>query len=93
MLVLSRKVGERIVIPEYRLAITIVAIEGNKVRLGISAPPEVAVHREEVWRQIEQERMEGRPSDRPVAATNVEERADPFFITVFHDGGASHDES
>ena len=33
MLVLSRKVGERIVVPEYRLSITIVAIEGSKVRL------------------------------------------------------------
>ena len=93
MLVLSRKVGERIVIPEYRLTITIVAIEGNKVRLGISAPPEVAVHREEVWRQIEEERMEGKPSDRRVATEIVNKRSDPFFITVFHDGGVSHDES
>jgi carbon storage regulator len=91
MLVLSRKVGERIVVPEYRLTITIVAIEGNKVRLGISAPPEVTVHREEVWRRIEQERMEG--SDRPMATEIVDNHADPFFITVFHDGGASHDES
>ena len=91
MLVLSRKVGERIVIPEYRLTITIVAVEDNKVRLGISAPPEVAVHREEVWRRIEEERMEG--SDRPVATEIVNQRANPFFITVFHDGGAGHDES
>jgi carbon storage regulator len=93
MLVLSRKVGERIVVPEYRLTITIVAIEGNKVRLGISAPPEVAVHREEVWHQIERERMQGTLSDRRVAAEIVTKRADPFFITVLHDGGAGHDES
>jgi carbon storage regulator len=49
MLVLSRKVGERIVVPEYELAISVVAVEGNRVRLGISAPAEIAVYREEVW--------------------------------------------
>jgi carbon storage regulator len=58
MLVLSRKVGERIVIPECNLGITVVAIEGNKVRLGLSAPPEIAVYREEVWFQIEEEQAE-----------------------------------
>jgi carbon storage regulator len=90
MLVLSRKVGERIVVPEYRLSITIVAIEGSKVRLGISAPPEVAVHREEVWRQIQEGQVEGRFSGHP-RATKVEKGADPFFITVFHDGGDNHE--
>jgi len=90
MLVLSRKVGERIVVPEYHLSITIVAIEGSKVRLGISAPPDVAVHREEVWRQIQEEQVEGRFSGRP-GATKVEKRAEPFFITVFHDGGDTHE--
>jgi carbon storage regulator len=49
MLVLSRKLGEQIVVPSLDLAVTVVAIEGNKVRLGISAPPEVAVYREEIW--------------------------------------------
>jgi len=58
MLVLSRKVGERIVIPECNLGITVVAIEGNRVRLGLSAPPDVAVYREEVWFQIEEELAE-----------------------------------
>jgi carbon storage regulator len=58
MLVLSRKVGQRIVIPECNLGITVVAIEGNRVRLGLSAPPDVAVYREEVWCQIEEEQAE-----------------------------------
>jgi len=49
MLVLSRKLGERILVPDCELAVTIVAIEGNKVRVGISAPDDVAVCREEVW--------------------------------------------
>ena len=52
MLVLSRKLGERIVVPQCELAVTVVGIEGNKVRLGISAPTDVGVYREEVWQQI-----------------------------------------
>ena len=52
MLVLSRRLGERIVVPHCRLTVTVVAIDGNAVRLGFSAPPEVAVHREEIWQQL-----------------------------------------
>ena len=50
MLVLTRKVGEKIVIAE-TVQVTVVAITGNKVRLGIEAPKEVTVDREEVHRQ------------------------------------------
>jgi carbon storage regulator len=48
MLVLSRKPGERIVVPCCELVITVVSVQGNRVRLGISAPADVAVYREEV---------------------------------------------
>lgn len=48
MLVLSRKVGEKIVISD-NIFIELVEIRGDKVRLGIVAPIEVQVHREEVW--------------------------------------------
>jgi len=49
MLVLSRKLGERIVVPQCELELTVIAVEGGTVRLGISAPAEVGVFREEVW--------------------------------------------
>ena len=49
MLVLSRKLGQRILVPECELTVSILAIEGNGVRVGISAPDDVAVYREEVW--------------------------------------------
>jgi carbon storage regulator len=52
MLVLSRKLGQRILVPHCELAVTIVAIDGKNVRLGISAPDDVTVYREEVWLQI-----------------------------------------
>jgi carbon storage regulator len=47
MLVLSRKCGERIVINE-DITVEVIAVKGNKVRLGIVAPKEVSVHRQEV---------------------------------------------
>jgi carbon storage regulator len=54
MLVLSRKLGEQILIPQCGLTVTVLAIEGGRVRLGISAPAEIPVHREELWRRLRQ---------------------------------------
>ena len=51
MLVLSRKAGEKIVVPECELTVTVLEIAGGRARLGISAPADVAVHREEVWQR------------------------------------------
>ena len=51
MLVLSRKSGERIVVPQCGLTVTVIAVKCNSVRLGIDAPTEVAVLREELVRQ------------------------------------------
>ncbi len=51
MLVLSRKRGERIMLPSCEVAITVLAVKGGQVRLGISAPPALAVYRQEVWRR------------------------------------------
>ena len=48
MLVLSRKIGERIVVPDCGLSVTIVSVKGNTVRLGIEAPAEIGVYREEL---------------------------------------------
>ena len=48
MLVLSRKRGERIVIPGCSITITVAAVKGDRVRLGIAAPAEVAILRGEV---------------------------------------------
>ena len=52
MLVLSRKKGENIVINE-NIVITVVEVRGDKVRLGVGAPKDVIVHREEVFEAIQ----------------------------------------
>ena len=54
MLVLSRRLGETLIIGD-DIKISILGISGNQVRLGIAAPTEVSVHREEVYRRIQDE--------------------------------------
>lgn len=54
MLVLSRRLGETLIIGD-DVKITVLGISGNQVRLGIAAPREVTVHREEVYRRIQEE--------------------------------------
>jgi carbon storage regulator len=58
MLILSRKLGERIVVPQCDLEVTVVAVEGRTVRLGISAPRELEIYREEVWARLGEEVLE-----------------------------------
>ena len=55
MLVLSRKPGQRLLVPHLEMSVTVIAIEGKAVRLGISAPEDLAVYREEVWQQVRRE--------------------------------------
>lgn len=59
MLVLSRKKNESIVINHNTIKITVVEIRGDKVRLGIEAPREIDVHRQEVYEQIHGKKNDG----------------------------------
>ncbi len=52
MLVLSRKIGERVILPEKGISISVLRVHGKRVRLGIEAPRSAVVHREEVWVRI-----------------------------------------
>ncbi|HWG44445.1 MAG TPA: carbon storage regulator [Gemmataceae bacterium] len=53
MLVLARKCGEQIVIPEAGIVLTILQVSGERVRVGIDAPAELSIHRREVWERIQ----------------------------------------
>lgn len=65
MLVLSRKKNESIVIDE-RIVITVVEIRGDKVRLGIEAPRDVAIHRQEIYEALKAiSTTEQQPSEAP----------------------------
>ena len=57
MLILTRRIGEKLVIDE-NVIVTILASKGSQVRIGIEAPRDVQVHREEIFQRILNERKE-----------------------------------
>ena len=56
MLILTRRVGEKLVIGE-NVTVTVLGVKGNQVRIGIDAPRDVTVHREEVYERILKEKI------------------------------------
>lgn len=69
MLILTRRVGETLMIGD-QVTVTVLGVKGNQVRIGITAPKDVAVHREEIYQRIKQEHEAGggasAESDEPV---------------------------
>jgi len=58
MLILTRRTGERILIGD-DVEIMVLGVRGNQVRIGIQAPANISVHREEIYHRIQQEKLAG----------------------------------
>ncbi len=55
MLILTRRVGESLVVGD-DVTLTVLGVKGNQVRIGVNAPKEVSVHREEIYQRIQREK-------------------------------------
>jgi carbon storage regulator len=64
MLILTRRVGETLMIGD-NVTITVLGVKGNQVRLGVNAPKDVSVHREEIYQRIQKEHDDesGKPGE------------------------------
>jgi carbon storage regulator len=61
MLILTRRVGETLMVGD-DVTVTVLGVKGNQVRIGVNAPKDVSVHREEIYQRIQKEKSEAQNS-------------------------------
>ncbi len=62
MLILTRRVGESLIIGD-DIVINIIGVKGNQIRIGVNAPKEISVHREEIYNRIQAEKPDDKSID------------------------------
>lgn len=69
MLILTRRIGETLMVGD-EVTVTVLGIKGNQVRIGVNAPNDVAVHRQEVYEKIQKEANVSQPEVEPQPANS-----------------------
>jgi carbon storage regulator len=64
MLILTRRVGETLMIGD-EVTVTVLGVKGNQVRIGVNAPKDIAVHREEIYERIKREQDSALAAEQP----------------------------
>ena len=64
MLILTRRVGESLMVGD-EITVTVLGVKGNQVRIGVNAPRDVAVHREEIYSRIHDDHAQEASEERP----------------------------
>ena len=62
MLILTRRVGETLMIGD-EVTVTVLGVKGNQVRIGVNAPKDVSVHREEIYERIKKEQSDSHSTE------------------------------
>ena len=71
MLILTRRVGETLMIGD-EVTVTVLGVKGNQVRIGVNAPKDIAVHREEIYERIKREQDGSAPeAAQPLSSSGV----------------------